>query len=353
MTTGLPLATADLPGTGGSFKADPADFVVEELALYEPGGAGEHVYLRHRRSGMTTPEVAQRLARLFGLREFEVGYAGLKDRQARAEQTFSLPLPRADVDEVAKRVAAELPGTLVWARRHANKLRRGHLIGNRFTALVRAPGPDALSRARVLLAALAERGMPNLYGLQRTGGDGRNAARGRERLSDPRRDWLANLQRTAWQAQLFNAWLARRAHENLLARVVAGDVAKTVARGGLFDVVDEPREVERAARGEIVATGPLCGARMRRASGRPGEVEDELLAASGLTWEALERSRLVGSRRAARVFPGQTWAEAHGPDLELGFTLPKGSYATVLLHEVTRTPCEARAPELEPADAGD
>ena len=58
----LPLVTPDLPGTGGTFKAVPGDFVVEELPLYEPSGEGEHVYLRVRREGRTTHELARSLA---------------------------------------------------------------------------------------------------------------------------------------------------------------------------------------------------------------------------------------------------------------------------------------------------
>jgi tRNA pseudouridine13 synthase len=75
---------------------------------------------------------------------------------------------------------------------------------------------------------------------------------------------------------------------------------------------------------------------MRRARGALAEREDELLRASGVTWEELERSRLVGSRRAARVFPADTAVEDDAHGLRLCFRLPKGSYATVLLREVTR-----------------
>lgn len=332
----LPLATADLAGVGGRLKESPEDFVVEEVALYEPCGTGEHVYVRHRRAGATTQDLAHKLARMFELRPFDVGFAGLKDKVAIAEQTFSLPLPKADVDEVARRVAAELPGEVVWARRHANKLKRGHLIGNRFVVLVRGATPGAAEAAALIGARLVEAGVPNFYGEQRLGDDGRNVEKGLARLRDDRRDWLSNLHRTAWQADVFNRWLCERIDAGTSAQVLAGDVAKRLDNGALFDVVDAEAEAPRALALEITPSGPLFGADMRRARLEPAEHEERLLATTGVGWEELERSRLMGSRRAARV-PLSDFACAEEPDgLRIAFRLPKGSYATNVLREFTR-----------------
>lgn len=332
----LPFATADLPGIGGHIKSGPEDFVVEEIALYEPSGVGEHVYVRHRRSGVTTQDLAHQLARLFGLRPFDVGVAGLKDKVAVAEQTFSLPLHKVDVDEVAKRISAELPGQVVWARRHGNKLRRGHLVGNRFAVLVRDVDAHAADAARTIGARLVSLGVPNFYGEQRLGDDGRNVEKGRARLLDDRRDWLSNLHRTAWQADLFNQWLVERIDAGTSAVLLAGDVAKRLDNGALFDVEDAEAETARAERREITPSGPLFGSDMRRAKHAPGEHEERLLAASGITWKELERSRLLGSRRAARVPMPDFEVEAADEGLWLRFRLPKGSYATVVLREFTR-----------------
>ncbi len=333
----LPRICADLSPTGGHIKREPADFVVREVPLYEPSGTGEHVYLRHRRAGHTTPELVERLARAFDVRRFDVGVAGLKDRVSVAEQTFSVPVPRADVDEVARRAAAALPGEVLWARRHANKLRRGHLVGNAFEVVIRATVEDAAERARAIAEAVAERGLPNFYGAQRLGENARNVQKGRERLRDGRRDWLSNLHRTAWQAERFNAWLVERLAAGTFPRILRGDVAKKLDNGALFDVQDEAAESGRAGRREISATGPLFGSRMRRASGEPARVEERLLESSGVTWEELERSRLLGSRRAARVFPADFGLEPVADGLRLTFRLPKGSYATVLLAEFIGT----------------
>jgi tRNA pseudouridine13 synthase len=296
--------------------------------------------VRHRRAGITTQDLAHRLARCFGLRRFDVGVAGLKDKVAVAEQTFSLPLPKADLVDVARRVSEVLPGEVLWVRRHANKLRRGHLLGNRFDVLLRGARPGSVADARAIGARLGEIGLPNFYGEQRLGPEGRNVAKGRQRLADGARDWLANLHRTAWQADAFNTWLAERLFAGTASTVLVGDVAKRMDHGALFDVVDAGAEAERAARLEITPTGPLFGRDMRRASGEPGQDEERVLAATGVAWDALERSRLQGSRRAARVPLLDFVATEEADGLRIAFRLPKGSYATVVLREFSRDATE-------------
>ena len=56
--------------------------------------------------------------------------------------------------------------SLVSARRHGNKLRAGHLAGNRFHIRVRGVGDDAEGRARAILDDLTKRGVPNRFGPQ-------------------------------------------------------------------------------------------------------------------------------------------------------------------------------------------
>ena len=41
----LPYATQELPGIGGHLRAAPDSFIVEEIPLYQPSGAGQHLYV--------------------------------------------------------------------------------------------------------------------------------------------------------------------------------------------------------------------------------------------------------------------------------------------------------------------
>ena len=331
----VPFITADLPGIGGEIKTIPAHFVVEEIPLYEPVGEGGHVYERLTREGWTTRALQTELAKLFDLRQVDVGCAGLKDKQARVTQTFSLLLRNVDEAEVAGRIEGALPVEVAWVQRHRNKLRVGHLLGNRFRIVLLPRAPDAMARAQVITQALQVRGVPNYYGAQRFGIDGDNALRGREVLMGrgPRERWLRRLLLSAYQSALFNAWLAERVRRGWFDRLLAGDVAKKTETGGLFDVADVTAERPRFQRGEITYTGPIYGSRMRWPGGEPGELERGILEAARVTTDMLRRAQLKGSRRTARLFPRELGVERQSDGLLFTLALPKGAYATTVLRE--------------------
>jgi tRNA pseudouridine13 synthase len=331
-----PLTTADLPGTGGRLRDEASHFRVEEILLYEPEGEGDHVYVELVREGFTTRALVGSLARLFGIREVDVGYAGLKDRHARVTQTFSLLLPSAAEEDVRRRIEEELPVRVLRVRRHRNKLRPGHLLGNRFRVLLTGTVPDAPERARRKLERLEASGVANFYGEQRFGIRGDNPAKGREllRRGAGRKGWLRRFLLSAYQAHLFNRYLAERMARGWLDRALVGDVAKKRSTGGLF-LVEDAREVqERLARREVGITGPIYGARMMWAQGEPGELERRILEEEDLDPGSLERARLHGSRRFLTVFPEEVTLEPARESLWVAFRLPKGSFATVLLREI-------------------
>jgi tRNA pseudouridine13 synthase len=159
-----PLLTADLAGVGGAIKAEPEDFEVEELPAYEPSGQGDFLYLWIEKRDMGAEYFERQVAKRLAIPVGEVGTAGLKDRRAVTRQMVSVPAnaePRLkDLDGDGIRV--------LRVSRHSNKLRAGHLHGNRFRILVRgcAPIPPGW------LERIAAQGLPNYYGVQRFGRDG-------------------------------------------------------------------------------------------------------------------------------------------------------------------------------------
>jgi len=161
----MPYLTRDLPGTGGAIKSSPEDFHVTEIPLYPAVGEGEHVFFEIEKRGMTTFEVIERIARALGVPERAVGYAGLKDSRAVTRQVLSVQHP--DEKKVEGLTISGL--RILWTKRHRNKLRPGHLRGNRFRITVREVGPDAADRARPILETLQARGVPNAFGVQRFG----------------------------------------------------------------------------------------------------------------------------------------------------------------------------------------
>jgi tRNA pseudouridine13 synthase len=115
----LPFVTAGIPGSGGTLKATPEDFRVDEIPAYAPCGEGSHLYLQIQKRGRTTRDVVRELARQLGVAERDVGVAGLKDRHAVTVQWLSFPVAKspdpASLVGEGWRVAA--------ASRHGNKLR--------------------------------------------------------------------------------------------------------------------------------------------------------------------------------------------------------------------------------------
>lgn len=336
----LPYITPELPGIGGQLKAEPAHFVVEEIPLYEASGSGSHLYISLTREGWTTRRVADALASLFGVSRRDVGYAGLKDRNARCTQTFSLPgLAPAD----AARIEQTLPFQVHWARQHSNKLKPGHLLGNRFDITVSdlAVSPqEALSRSQAIATAIAQRGAPNFFGLQRFGWEGGNVAKGRDAFlgKGPRRDpWLNKLLISAYQSHLFNRYLARRIEQGLFEQLLAGDVCKKADTGGMFEVQDAVAEQARYQRGEITFTGPLYGKKLWAAKGAAAALEADVLAEAGLSDEDLSRARADGTRRPARLWLTALDLAAGDDSLRAAFFLPKGAYATVVLREFIKS----------------
>ncbi|MBW2288681.1 MAG: tRNA pseudouridine(13) synthase TruD [Deltaproteobacteria bacterium] len=312
----------------------PEDFCVDELPLYRPSGSGDHTFLHIEKRLRTTEDVAHLLARFAGARTRDVGYAGRKDRVALTTQWYSVP----GLDPQRAR-ELEMPGVRVLdAIRHGHKLRTGHLSGNRFRIFLREVDARQSEAAIRRLEEIRRIGMPNRFGVQRFGRDGENAERGRrllrgERSREDRRN--ARFLLSALQAEVFNAVLEDRTAS--LDTVDVGEVAMVHASGGCFVVEDLAREAPRAAVFEISATGPIFGTKVLEAAGEARLREHRLLERFEVLPEDLRVPRgirLRGARRALRVRPGAATAERYDDGLLLRFSLPPGSYATVLIEEI-------------------
>ncbi len=337
--------TENLPGIGGSYKQCPEDFRVEEIPLYPCSGNGEHLYLWIEKSGITTRDLLTQLTRKLKLKERDIGYAGLKDARALTRQMVSVPFSKLEQAEKLNLNSAKI----LSINRHGNKLRLGHLAGNRFTITVRDTVPDALPRAKTILEQLEKRGVPNLFGEQRYGILGNSAQLGRlllqqkfadfcrEYIGDPELilnvDWknaathyrqgelelaittlpkrmrderriLLMLQegkspRTAVLAlprnllRLFLSATQSQFFDQLvkarlanLDHLVTGDIAVKHINGACFRIEDPAIEQSRVDDLEISPSAPLFGTKAMLAEGQPGQAELNLLTTSGLSLES-------------------------------------------------------------------
>ena len=168
-----------------------------------------------------------------------------------------------------------------------------------------------------------------------------------------------NLQRlfvNAAQSYAFNRIVSERLRRGLpLSRPVEGDVVcfadgdapedlyrpdtdrTQVATGRRVDVM-----TRHCDRGRAFVTAPLVGTDTDLAGGKPGEIERDVLDDLGLApadFDLPGEFHSTGTRRAV-LLRTRVGAEADpaGDTYDLSFSLPSGSYATVLLREYLKVP---------------
>ena len=352
------------------FKA-PEDFIVEELPLYEPSRTGTHTYFAIRKRNLSTMEAINRIARDLQVRTRDFGYAGLKDKNAITTQVLS-------VEGVAPEriLKIEQPAIeVLWAERHTHKLRIGHLRGNRFELTLRDISHDTVSLVETVMQRFVIEGVPNRFGTQRFGNKNDSHLIGkalvkaewetvvRYIITDdaPQVDSVARrIQRelarkpvekvvasipyrlrklylSAYQAYLFNTVLEKRMPR--LGKLLAGDIAVKHSNGAPFLVADPTVEQPRVDAFEISPSGPIFGYKMRMPTGDVFTLETSILADEGVRLEKFRKVagiRLPGTRRPLRmpIQLHEVSAVDSGAGIRLGFTLPAGGYATVVVEEL-------------------
>lgn len=374
---------------GPALLPGAAHFHVHEEPAYAPSGSGEHLYVEIEKEGLNTDIVAESLAKACGKRTHDVGYAGRKDRHAVTRQWFSIHFgDETKLAQLSELVPTNGRVTVLNVTRHANKLRLGHLAGNRFRlGLTRVTDPDGLSAA---LMSLAHTGIRNRFGIQRFGLGGANLHVARAwatgdlraavaRLVDPTGSWtwgtalpegfrsgpegrvlgvlrkgaderaalraaghqLKDLLASAAQSAIFNAVLEGRAAAGLLHRFQVGDVGCTTF-GAPFTVTAEDLEQTnaRAIPGvlDALTTGPLPG--MSRLQPLPEVLAQEQAwaASTGMDWSWFAKGRLFeapGERRPLLMrFREAPQVKPDGAITWVEFGLPSGGYATEVLTQV-------------------
>lgn len=323
------------------FKHAPRDFVVEELPLYEFTGEGEHLILKIRKKSLSTWELLSKIANFLGINAREIGYAGLKDKHAMTTQYISVHKKHE-----AKLSTMNFEGVKILETfYHNNKIKLGHHKGNHFFIRLKKVNSVGATKIEQALKHLSNVGMPNYFGFQRFGTDGENYKMGEAICQGLKKEKNVKLQRlyiNAYQSYLFNSWLDKRLMWVETQRqegaclgvcdtplgVFQGDVALHYPYGRAFVIEDATREAARVASRDIVISGLLAGKRALRANGVAQTIES-----------MFDQPTLAdGERRFAWVYPTHI-ESAFKPQegwMELHFTLPKGSYATVLIEQIAK-----------------
>ena len=323
-------AYASAPLIAATIRTTPSDFDVTEELGYAFDAEGEHDYLFVEKIATNTEWLSRQLAGFAGVPAKDVGYSGLKDRNAVTRQWFSVP--RWNSPDWSK-VSIE-GATLLDVQRHSKKLRRGAHKSNHFKIILRPnkkgsepfllvseKGSDPFSEK---LRLIGEQGVPNYYGEQRFGREGANV-----RLAD---DWAAgkrlprhkrSIAISSARSFLFNEHLHGRVLDGTWNRILPGDLANLDGTGSVFDVDEVDADIERRCvemdlhpAAKLAGEGSTCGHE---------------------SWQrAFDKGRVKPGSRSLRLNVRELRAEVGPEQVELVFTLGRGAFATAVLRELVR-----------------
>ena len=333
-------------------------FFVEEIPLFKFADKGSNLILKIRKSDMSTFKLITVIAKATQLEQRDIGYAGLKDKNATTIQYISIP--KQYERDVVKNLTTEKIEIL---EKFYSKfpIKVGQLKGNKFSIVLHDVTTEAKKAIEKVAIEMSEKGIPNYYGYQRFGEDSRSYEQGKEiahsgkKLKGAKEKLLVS----AYQSYLYNNWLSERINisktitsntidnaTNILEypkelvevlakqpqffKLFIGDDMQFYPFGKSYPLEDFKRGTKDFLAHKASPTGLLVGTKVKRAlaDARHLEVEfddDELYA-------------LKGDRRYAWIFPEELSFNynEHAEQLTIDFYLPKGSYATTFLEEICK-----------------
>lgn len=340
------------------FEQTVERFFVEEIPLYRFSDKGSNLILKIKKTDMSTFKLITVLAKATGLEQRDIGYAGLKDKNATTVQYISIP--KAYENEAIKNLTTE---KIEIVEKYYSKfpIKVGQLKGNKFAILLNHVTPQAQEAIREAALTMQEGGIPNYFGYQRFGEDSQSYLQGKEiaqsgkRLKGAKEKLLVS----AYQSHLFNSWLAHRVeiskvmatnpppkaakllkYPKALVEVLAkqpqffklflGDAMQEYPYGKSSPLQDFDRASTMFTEKKISPTGLLAGAKAQRAFSDARHLEHP--------FDDEELYALKGDRRYAWVYPENLAFSynASKQQLRIQFYLPKGSYATTFLEEIAK-----------------
>ncbi|MGB1227491.1 MAG: tRNA pseudouridine(13) synthase TruD, partial [Poseidonibacter sp.] len=336
------------------FKQNKDDFVVTEIPLYEFSGEGEHLILKVRKKDLATWDALEIIAKFVGCRSRDIGYAGLKDKNAMTVQSISIHKQYEEKLKTFNHPNIKILDTTY----HNNKIKVGHLKGNSFFIRLKRVNVIDSRKIESALGSIVSLGMPNYFGFQRFGIDGDNYKKGKAIIEGTLKEKRRNLKQmyiNAYQSHLFNSWLSKRIEISKLVdafepkeiyeklnlpldvvkqmkkqkhplKIMTGDLLSHYPFGKIFTIEDLETESDKFFERDRVPTGLLSGKRVKNSIDLAYEIEKQYEAPTGED----------GARRFAWVFPSDVESNYKEDKnwMELKFTLPKGCYATELIAEI-------------------
>ena len=325
---GKPTATAQI-------KAQPDHFQVRESLGFEFEGQGEHLMVRVRKTGENTTFVANELAKACGVASKDVSWAGLKDRHAVTEQWLSVRLPKGEVPDFSAFLAKYPSIEILDTQWHNKKLRPGDLVGNDF--VVTLSEVSDIQSVENRLENIAKFGVPNYFGSQRFGHDGKNLDEARRWGRENVRTRNANkrsMYLSAARSWIFNTILSERIEKQYFNQFIVGDIAQKEST--LSDITELNIEQfnQLLAKGDTDITAALSGDNALPTKQQALELEQKYLDAEPDLIALIRGNRMRHDRRAIALRPNNLQWSIEKDTVTLSFSLGAGCFATSIVREL-------------------
>lgn len=307
------------------FFQNKDDFIVEEQPI-KFSKSGNFLILKIQKQNCDTWELIDKLAKFLGIYSSEIGYAGLKDKNATTIQFLSIPKKYSKEIKNFKAKKIEILDSFL----HNKKLNIGDLEGNTFKINLYNVSLEELFHIEKMLKLISKNGMPNYFGYQRFGKDiEENLLKAKELLFGESKIKDKKLQKMlilAYQSSFFNAWLVERLKlDKQEFKLLDGDIFFDLEKNTYFTCKTINEKIIKSFKEKLITpTGLLPGRDVLKAKDKAEKIEQKYDNS-----EIYEK----GYRREAIVFPKNILCKYVKEEklCKLGFTLPRGSYATVLI----------------------
>ncbi|WP_299568726.1 tRNA pseudouridine(13) synthase TruD [uncultured Shewanella sp.] len=338
-----PTCTADL-------RTFNSDFIVKEMLPFSPTGEGEHHMIHVRKEGLNTNQVAEMLAKFAKVHQKEVTYAGQKDKNAVTEQWFGVRIPGKETPDWQSLTTPNTEAsadtssrgndtnqarlTILSSQRHSKKLRIGALLGNRFELTLRnVSDKDAVEKR---IQQVIETGVPNYFGEQRFGHQGKNLIYGQQMLAGKKvKDRKKrSMYLSAVRSNVFNQVVSYRLHHHSVAPLTGDCVMLAGSKSFFVTEKWDPATLKRLSDNDIQLSAPLWGRGAMLPQADAASVEQAALAELTQDLAGLEQAGLEQERRPLLLKPQAMKYRLEQNNLIIEFILPAGSYATSVLREL-------------------
>lgn len=311
-----------------TFKQTRDDFIVEEIPINFTN-RGNFIVLKIKKQDMSTWDLVEKLSSFLKVYSNEIGYAGLKDKNATTTQYISIPKKYSKQIRQFRHKNIEILDSFL----HKEKLNIGDLKGNIFKINLLNSSKATHIEIEKRVSQISKVGVPNYFGYQRFGKEvevnlqkAKEIVNGDTIIKDKK---LSKMLISAYQSEFFNSWLVYRINNSKdKFDLLNGDVFLNKKTKKYFTPKAINEKVKEDYKNSTLSlTGLLPGRKVFRTILKAREVEEKF-DDMFIQDKGYRREAIINIKNVKIKFDEKNSIS------NLEFFLPKGSYATVFIENI-------------------